>query len=135
MSERPDVLFLVHRIPYPPNRGDRIRYFHILKYLSKRANVYLATLADEAVEPEAGERADDGGEDPRHDRAAIPGRGQVAMRRDRDRPTSCADPVPSAATLGSTLHVLYDHERAARACARRAQLLRSDAGPDRSEQR
>lgn len=52
MTQRPNVLFLVHRIPYPPNRGDRIRSFHILKHLAQRANVYLATLADETVEPE-----------------------------------------------------------------------------------
>jgi sugar transferase (PEP-CTERM/EpsH1 system associated) len=53
MSQRPDVLFLVHRIPYPPNRGDRIRSFHILKHLARRYNVHLATLADEPVEAES----------------------------------------------------------------------------------
>jgi len=52
MNPRPNVLYLVHRVPYPPNRGDRIRSFHILKYLAERANVYLATLADEQVTPE-----------------------------------------------------------------------------------
>ena len=52
MSQRPDVLYLVHRIPYPPNRGDRIRSFHILKHLAERYNVHLATLADEPVEAE-----------------------------------------------------------------------------------
>ena len=44
-------MFLVHRVPYPPNRGDRIRSFHLLEFLSRRANVYLATLADEPLEP------------------------------------------------------------------------------------
>lgn len=52
MKERPNVLFLVHRVPYPPNRGDRIRSFHMLKHLASRANVSLATLADEPVQPE-----------------------------------------------------------------------------------
>lgn len=52
MMERPNVLFLVHRVPYPPNRGDRIRSFHMLKHLASRANVYLATLADEPVNAE-----------------------------------------------------------------------------------
>ena len=51
MSERRNVLYLVHRVPYPPNRGDRIRSYHLLNYLSQRANVYLATLADEPLEP------------------------------------------------------------------------------------
>lgn len=52
MKERPNVLFLVHRVPYPPNRGDRIRSFHMLKHLASLANVYLATLDDEPVQPE-----------------------------------------------------------------------------------
>lgn len=50
MTRQPNVLYLVHRIPFPPNRGDRIRSFHILKHLAARANVYLATLADEPIE-------------------------------------------------------------------------------------
>ena len=43
---RPDVLFLVHRIPFPPNKGDKIRSFHILDYLSKRYRVHLGTFID-----------------------------------------------------------------------------------------
>jgi len=35
------VLFLAHSCPYPPNKGDRIRNFHILKHFSSR---YLVTL-------------------------------------------------------------------------------------------
>jgi sugar transferase (PEP-CTERM/EpsH1 system associated) len=50
-SVRPHVLYLVHRLPYPPDKGDRIRAFHILRYLSRRARVHLACLADEPVEP------------------------------------------------------------------------------------
>jgi polysaccharide biosynthesis protein PslH len=38
-------------VPYPPNRGDRIRSYHILKFLAERAHVSLATLADEPLEP------------------------------------------------------------------------------------
>jgi sugar transferase (PEP-CTERM/EpsH1 system associated) len=45
----PDVLYLVHRVPYPPDKGDRIRAFHLLKYLARRATVHLACLADEPV--------------------------------------------------------------------------------------
>ena len=47
---RPDVLYLVHRLPYPPDKGDRIRTFHVLEWLSRRAAVHLACLADEPVE-------------------------------------------------------------------------------------
>ena len=43
------MLFLTHRVPYPPDKGDRIRSFHILRYLSERTTVHLATLADEPV--------------------------------------------------------------------------------------
>jgi sugar transferase (PEP-CTERM/EpsH1 system associated) len=49
---RPQLLYLVHRIPYPPNRGDRIRTFHILDFLSRRGDVHLVTLADEPVSNE-----------------------------------------------------------------------------------
>ena len=52
MNQRPQILYIVHRVPYPPNRGDRIRSFHILDFLSKRADVHLATLADEPVSSE-----------------------------------------------------------------------------------
>ncbi|MBA16802.1 MAG: glycosyl transferase family 1 [Sphingomonas sp.] len=41
-----DILFLAHRIPYPPDRGDKIRGFNILKYLSQRKRVHLIAFAD-----------------------------------------------------------------------------------------
>jgi sugar transferase (PEP-CTERM/EpsH1 system associated) len=41
------VLFLAHRIPFPPNKGDKIRAFNILKYLAKRHEVHLACLVDD----------------------------------------------------------------------------------------
>jgi sugar transferase (PEP-CTERM/EpsH1 system associated) len=46
---RPSILFLVHRVPFPPDKGDRIRSFQLLKYLGERAAVDLACLADEPV--------------------------------------------------------------------------------------
>ena len=46
---RVNTLYLVHRIPYPPDRGDRIRSYHLLRYLAARGQVDLACLADEAV--------------------------------------------------------------------------------------
>ena len=50
MHERQaDVLYLVHRVPYPPDKGDRIRNFHILKYIAQRARLHLACFADEPV--------------------------------------------------------------------------------------
>src|SRR5207247_9362003 len=38
------VLFLTHRLPYAPNRGDRIRAYHILRMLASRAEVELVSL-------------------------------------------------------------------------------------------
>ena len=46
---RPRVLYLTHRVPWPPDRGDRIRTWNVLKYLAARADVDLACLADEPV--------------------------------------------------------------------------------------
>ena len=40
---------MTHRVPYPPDKGDRIRCFHILRFLAARADVYLACLADEPL--------------------------------------------------------------------------------------
>lgn len=48
---RPKILFLTHRVPHPPNRGDRIRTFHFLQHLAQHAEVWLAAFADEAVSP------------------------------------------------------------------------------------
>lgn len=42
-----DILFLAHRIPYPPNRGDKIRSFNILKRLCALGTVHVATFADD----------------------------------------------------------------------------------------
>jgi polysaccharide biosynthesis protein PslH len=42
-----DILFLAHRIPYPPDRGDKIRSWHLLKQLASLGRVELACLADD----------------------------------------------------------------------------------------
>ncbi|GAA0856917.1 TIGR03087 family PEP-CTERM/XrtA system glycosyltransferase [Aliiglaciecola litoralis] len=41
------LLFLCHRIPFPPNKGDKIRSFNILKMLSAHFDVYLASFVDD----------------------------------------------------------------------------------------
>jgi sugar transferase (PEP-CTERM/EpsH1 system associated) len=45
-----DVLFLAHRIPYPPDRGDKIRSWHVLKHLASLGRVHLACFADDAAD-------------------------------------------------------------------------------------
>jgi sugar transferase (PEP-CTERM/EpsH1 system associated) len=44
---RLNVLYIAHRIPYPPNKGDKIRSFNEIRRLSERHNLYLAFLVDE----------------------------------------------------------------------------------------
>jgi sugar transferase (PEP-CTERM/EpsH1 system associated) len=39
------VLFLTHRLPYAPNRGDRLRAYHMLRALSPHADLELVSLA------------------------------------------------------------------------------------------
>lgn len=46
-SGRPRVLLLTHRVPFPPDKGDRIRSYNLLRYLSERATVSLGCLGDE----------------------------------------------------------------------------------------
>ncbi|MGA9581610.1 MAG: glycosyltransferase [Allosphingosinicella sp.] len=45
-----DTLFLAHRIPFPPDRGDKIRTFHELKHLAGLGTVHLACLADDEAD-------------------------------------------------------------------------------------
>lgn len=47
------VLYLTHRVPYPPDKGDRIRNWHLLRQLAVEAPVWLGCLADEPVPPES----------------------------------------------------------------------------------
>ncbi|MEQ1498307.1 MAG: TIGR03087 family PEP-CTERM/XrtA system glycosyltransferase [Novosphingobium sp.] len=44
------VLFLSHRIPFPPNRGDKIRSHHLLRHIAGLAPVHVATFADDAAD-------------------------------------------------------------------------------------
>lgn len=44
------VLYLTHRLPYAPNRGDRIRSFHLLEALRREAEVTLVSLVHDDEE-------------------------------------------------------------------------------------
>ena len=41
------LLYLVHRMPYPPNKGDKVRSYHLLKHLAARHQVFLGTFVDD----------------------------------------------------------------------------------------
>jgi sugar transferase (PEP-CTERM/EpsH1 system associated) len=47
-----DLLFLAHRIPYPPNKGDKIRSWHILRHLARRHRVHLGCFIDDPADRE-----------------------------------------------------------------------------------
>ncbi len=48
---RPRLLMLTHRLPYPPDRGDRIRSYHLLRTLSQHATIDLACVSEEQPNP------------------------------------------------------------------------------------
>jgi sugar transferase (PEP-CTERM/EpsH1 system associated) len=54
------ILFLAHRAPFPPNKGDKIRAYHILEHLAAHHDVWLGAAADDAADmaflPEAKSR-------------------------------------------------------------------------------
>jgi sugar transferase (PEP-CTERM/EpsH1 system associated) len=41
------LLFLSHRLPYPPNKGDKVRSYHLLRHLTRRYRVVLGTFIDD----------------------------------------------------------------------------------------
>jgi sugar transferase (PEP-CTERM/EpsH1 system associated) len=43
------ILYLCHRLPYPPDKGERIRAFHQIQGLAQRHEVHLLALADGPV--------------------------------------------------------------------------------------
>ena len=44
------LLFLAHRIPYPPDKGEKIRAFHILRHLSHHFEVECGCLVDDPAD-------------------------------------------------------------------------------------
>ncbi|HKX03988.1 MAG TPA: TIGR03087 family PEP-CTERM/XrtA system glycosyltransferase [Methylomirabilota bacterium] len=44
------ILFLCHRLPYPPKRGGKIRPFNMIRHLARNHEVTVATLARTATE-------------------------------------------------------------------------------------
>ena len=42
-----EILFLAHRVPFPPDRGDKIRSNHLLRRIAELAPVHVGALADD----------------------------------------------------------------------------------------
>jgi len=45
-----EILFLAHRIPYPPDKGDKIRSYHLLRALVEQHTVHLGTFVDDPAD-------------------------------------------------------------------------------------
>jgi sugar transferase (PEP-CTERM/EpsH1 system associated) len=41
------LLFLAHRLPWPPTKGDKVRSHHLLRHLAQRYRVVLGTFVDD----------------------------------------------------------------------------------------
>ena len=44
------ILYLTHRLPYPPDKGDKIRSYHLLKHLCRNYTVHLGTFIDDEAD-------------------------------------------------------------------------------------
>ena len=42
-----NILYLVHRLPFPPNKGDKVRSYHLLRHLLQSHRVFLGTFIDD----------------------------------------------------------------------------------------
>lgn len=42
------ILYIAHRVPYPPNKGDKLRSFHQIDWLSRNHSVWCACFVDSA---------------------------------------------------------------------------------------
>ena len=51
-----DLLFLAHRIPYPPDKGDKIRSFHLLEGLSRYYRIHLGSFIDDPADAQHAKR-------------------------------------------------------------------------------
>jgi sugar transferase (PEP-CTERM/EpsH1 system associated) len=50
MTAVAELLFLAHRIPYPPNKGDKIRSWHLFEHLARRHVVHLGCFIDDPAD-------------------------------------------------------------------------------------
>jgi sugar transferase (PEP-CTERM/EpsH1 system associated) len=45
-----NLLYLAHRLPYPPDKGDKVRSYHLLKHLAKNHRLFLGTFIDDVAD-------------------------------------------------------------------------------------
>jgi sugar transferase (PEP-CTERM/EpsH1 system associated) len=42
-----NLLYLAHRLPYPPDKGDKVRSFHLFRHLAAKHRIFLGTFIDD----------------------------------------------------------------------------------------
>lgn len=89
---------LTHRVPYPPDRGDRIRAYHLLEAMATRFDVTLAAIADEPVTPSSLDRL----ESLCHEVLIVPAR-PIARRAQATRALLTGQAITPAAMHDRTL--------------------------------
>ncbi len=47
------LLVILPRVPYPVEKGDKLRAYHQLRCLSAKHEIHLITLNDEKLDPDA----------------------------------------------------------------------------------
>ena len=47
LAKMATILFLAHRIPYPPNKGDKLRAYQVLNHWTKQHKVFLGCFIDD----------------------------------------------------------------------------------------
>ena len=45
-----ELLYLAHRIPYPPNKGDKLRSYHEVAFLARQYRVHVGAFADDPAD-------------------------------------------------------------------------------------
>src|SRR3982074_1032149 len=45
-----NLLFFTRRLPFPPNKGDKVRSYHLLKHLTAHHRVFLGTFIDDPAD-------------------------------------------------------------------------------------
>jgi sugar transferase (PEP-CTERM/EpsH1 system associated) len=53
MSAKPKLLFITSRVPWPLEKGDKLRAYYQLRELSQRFEITLASIHDSPIHPEA----------------------------------------------------------------------------------
>lgn len=53
IKTRKKIFVLLSRVPYPLEKGDKLRAFHQIRQMSKHFDIILVTLSDEQIDPQA----------------------------------------------------------------------------------